>query len=1170
VKFLTIKSPDAQVNAMKSGLIDKYPGLIRPGDVDELNEDCNEIIATPGGHFSYFVFNLRNYGGDTYGDPPTYDKRCLANSRFRQAVAYTTPKAILIGTIFKYIVVRVDTLIPPQMGIWHNPSIPIFDFNPGNPFTSNPGDPDACGALKLGGFYFQDRGTPSVVDSADFWSYDAVGDEPLGTIDFLSPSYEEAPTSFQVVNATVEEMHKIGLNNVEHLGVNFTDMLNIYVYPNMFDMFFLCWSGLSNDPDDLWAFFNSFNDLYQGRNHPGLHSATIDELTETIHNSLSLTEIQEAAFECQELLMDPAQSYGLSYIPIYSRNYYDAFRPGLEGILNMPLVGSDNEWTFLNMRWYDDVGPHGDNGFVCPSATDIMSLNPLTSAWADEVELPDGGTRGDKEVLSLVFDPLIGTNPYTLEDTSTGMASDYDMNEFEGSTPVGYVEGMKFTFNLKPNLKWQCGQAFTVDDIKFALDYVAEMQPPLWTNAWQDYVGTEIVDSDTVNVYYNKTSLWLKDTVSRVATLLPKHIWNDANRDGVEGDLVTDWQHFNLWEYDHPPVDGVVPKVPGTTKNMKCLEGTGAWVFEELNIAGGWAQVRANPNYYMTQAEVESALVDMFHWYGDVNSDGFADETDIDLIGLAWGSYPGHPNWDPRCDLNPDNFIDAEDARICGEAQGKRRTYDSTGTRVHVDPREIIGPPPKIGETFTVNINVSFVEDLYTWQAGMSFNASVLEALSIAEGEFLKRAGVPTLWTPGTIDNVVGEIGYSACSITGATPGVSGNGQLMNVTFKVKESGTSDLNLTDVLLLDSNLVEIPPAKESNGYVQINVQDIAILDVKTASPTTRYLYVNQYSGDYSGWGWEEAGTTPYLDAVGDGNYIYARYGPEVYFPDLGLPAVFPVIGKFGFQDLTLGPNDVIKSVTLEAYTRYDPGYDEAWDLDVYARNTTDTPPTTWIGSLWGTDQWSWHTVRWDTSLVSDHFPDIKTESGLNAWRVLYIMYWTADDYGHGTAYIDAIRLKVEIETTNVAEAYPTWIHPININVVVENQGTATETFDVTVYAGTNVIGTKSVTLDAGENTTVVFSWDLAGFPEGTYTISAEAEVLYGEIDTADNSLINGTVTIKHPGDADGDGILNAHDLGILAKAWDTAYGDSLYDPRADFNGDGKIDSQDHEILKAYWP
>ncbi len=49
---------------------------------------------------------------------------------------------------------------------------------------------------------------------------------------------------------------------------------------------------------------------------------------------------------------------------------------------------------------------------------------------------------------------------------------------------------------------------------------------------------------------------------------------------------------------------------------------------------------------------------------GDVNRDGYIDDTDQDLIMAALGSYPGHPNWNPDADLNQDLVVDGFDVAI--------------------------------------------------------------------------------------------------------------------------------------------------------------------------------------------------------------------------------------------------------------------------------------------------------------------------------------------------------------------------------------------------------------------------------------------------------------------------------------------------------------------------
>jgi len=85
--------------------------------------------------------------------------------------------------------------------------------------------------------------------------------------------------------------------------------------------------------------------------------------------------------------------------------------------------------------------------------------------------------------------------------------------------------------------------------------------------------------------------------------------------------------------------------------------------------------------------------------------------------------------------------------------------------------------------------------------------------------------------------------------------------------------------------------------------------------------------------------------------------------------------------------------------------------------------------------------------------------------------------------------------------------------VDINVTVRNQGISTETFNVTVYANTTVIGTPiSVTLTGGASATITFTWDTTS-SLGNYTIKAEANVVPEEYDTGDNTLIDGTILIE---------------------------------------------------------
>jgi hypothetical protein len=56
---------------------------------------------------------------------------------------------------------------------------------------------------------------------------------------------------------------------------------------------------------------------------------------------------------------------------------------------------------------------------------------------------------------------------------------------------------------------------------------------------------------------------------------------------------------------------------------------------------------------------------------GDANNDGIVNIIDMSIVSHAYGSYPGHPNWDPRADLNNDEKVSILDMSIVSKNYGK-------------------------------------------------------------------------------------------------------------------------------------------------------------------------------------------------------------------------------------------------------------------------------------------------------------------------------------------------------------------------------------------------------------------------------------------------------------------------------------------------------------------
>jgi PKD repeat protein len=137
------------------------------------------------------------------------------------------------------------------------------------------------------------------------------------------------------------------------------------------------------------------------------------------------------------------------------------------------------------------------------------------------------------------------------------------------------------------------------------------------------------------------------------------------------------------------------------------------------------------------------------------------------------------------------------------------------GATIAVDPVNNIADPT---ESFTVNVTIADVVDLYSYEVKLGFDEDVLEAIGIEEGPFIKDQ---TTAPQGTFFSTVFGDGYVyvACVTLGDYPGVSGGGTLLNVTFTVKNSGESTLHLYDTMLIDyeGGPTEIPHGTSDGDF-----------------------------------------------------------------------------------------------------------------------------------------------------------------------------------------------------------------------------------------------------------------------------------------------------------------------------------------------------------------
>lgn len=143
-------------------------------------------------------------------------------------------------------------------------------------------------------------------------------------------------------------------------------------------------------------------------------------------------------------------------------------------------------------------------------------------------------------------------------------------------------------------------------------------------------------------------------------------------------------------------------------------------------------------------------------------------------------------------------------------------------------------------------------------------------------------------------------------------------------------------------------------------------------------------------------------------------------------------------------------------------------------------------------------------------------------------------------------------------------------PTNITVTASNKGEFPETFNVTLYYDSTVIGTHTVTyLLPGTNITLTFVWDTAGITPGqNYTLRAEAQPVLGEANLANNNMTYGPVKMKMLGDINGDRKIDILDVVAATSIYGSREGDPNWNPECDVASPwGVIDILDIVVITS---
>jgi len=155
-----------------------------------------------------------------------------------------------------------------------------------------------------------------------------------------------------------------------------------------------------------------------------------------------------------------------------------------------------------------------------------------------------------------------------------------------------------------------------------------------------------------------------------------------------------------------------------------------------------------------------------------------------------------------------------------------------------------------IGETFTVDIFVDPDTDIVGAQFSLSFDASLVTANDVTEGNLLSEGGASTYFISGIIDNVAGTIIGVVGAITTSGETVSQSGTFATISFTAGTAvGTSALDLSNVIV---------------GDLQGQAVDITVTagSVTVTGTAAEYVLTMVASPPDGGTATDETGASPY--------------------------------------------------------------------------------------------------------------------------------------------------------------------------------------------------------------------------------------------------------------------------------------------------------------------
>ncbi|MCD7954051.1 MAG: ABC transporter substrate-binding protein [Synergistaceae bacterium] len=507
--MLIISNPDAQIMAAEAGELDIVSDIARPSDIDLLSANKNLQMSLARGMHAFFLL-LNNRAA------PWDDKDV------RRAAAMAIDRGSIVRMIFSGYCEPINSWLPP-VSPWAlaNSTEDIYD------------PADAKELLKKKGYSWDLAGMLVAPDG-----------KRLPTMKLLTPLARVAPTTAELAELIADSLKAVGFP-AEVDPIDFSTMI-ARLDRKDYSLAVLAWS-MGRNPDSLYSFYHSDMDVEGGYNMAGIRDARLDNALAELRYAPDRSAAEIASDEAQRLLLELMPS-----VPIYSRISVAAISGKWKNIFTTDKMTADNMWTLLTAEPKD--GKMRPLTMLLPE--EPRNLNPFTASSAYSWQ-----------VLGMIYETMLSTNPYTLENMP-GLAASWDIN----TAGEGKSRHTELTFKIRRGLRWNDGSPLTARDIKASIDFIHKNKIPRFFDSVKNIRSVETPDDYTLRVVMEGVSYWYLDNVAGIPAL-PQKVVAD----------IKDWQSWD----------------PLSTKNAggpRGLVGSGPFMLKSYK-PGEYVMMKRNPHY---------------------------------------------------------------------------------------------------------------------------------------------------------------------------------------------------------------------------------------------------------------------------------------------------------------------------------------------------------------------------------------------------------------------------------------------------------------------------------------------------------------------------------------------------------------------------------------------